>query len=469
MENKIVMIPVEQLHHHPENPRKDLGDLNELTESIRKNGIYQNLTVVQGDGKYLVVIGNRRMEAAKAAGLEEVPCVISEMDHREQIATMLEENMQRQDLTVYEQAQGFQMMMDLGYKPAEIAEKTGFSEKTVKDRVKLTKLNQKKLADAVSRGATLMDLIEVSKIEGKSEQNFVMDAFGTNNFRRLLKDRLDEQELEQTKKRLKPIMAEYAEELPEGANVWGSNPDYSGNGLEDIDDATIAEEKIRKKMRKNRKDNPEDQLFWRIRRIWNGKLQIEIYKKVQKTQKQLSEEEKSERAKTLARNKHIREVKKYWEHAYSLRRDFIRNYSVAVNGTGITAIGKIIPKYALSQKTSWGDIYNHQWSKPHIEDLIGLHTEDYEDKHMTIWEKVQARSDIPMIRVIVAWICGGGIFWPDDPEHGLYSSWDGSYQANSNNDNGVTMMYEFLKEIGYVMSDMETQLMDGTHHIYKEE
>ena len=117
--NEIKMIPIGDLMHHPENPRKDLGDLEELTASIKENGILQNLTVVPDleKCKYLVVIGNRRFEAAKAAGLVELPCVISDMDHRTQIATMLEENMQRADLTVYEQAQGFQMMMDLGYRP----------------------------------------------------------------------------------------------------------------------------------------------------------------------------------------------------------------------------------------------------------------------------------------------------------------------------------------------------------------
>ena len=148
--NNIHMIPVRRLIHHPENPRKDLGDLTELAESIRKNGIMQNLTVVPDmldgtidTGRYRVVIGNRRMEAAKLAGLEELPCVVSDMDHRTQIATMLEENMQRADLTVYEQAQGFQMMMDLGFKPEEISEKTGFSETTVGRRLKMAQLDRK--------------------------------------------------------------------------------------------------------------------------------------------------------------------------------------------------------------------------------------------------------------------------------------------------------------------------------------
>ena len=69
--NEIKMIPIGDLMHHPENPRKDLGDLEELTASIKANGVLQNLTVVADleKCKYLVVIGNRRFEAAKAAGL----------------------------------------------------------------------------------------------------------------------------------------------------------------------------------------------------------------------------------------------------------------------------------------------------------------------------------------------------------------------------------------------------------------
>ena len=83
----LVYIPIERLEHHPDNPRKMLGDLSELTESIRKSGVLQNLTVVPvEDGtKYYVVIGNRRMEASKAAGLTEVPCVIAEMSRSKMI------------------------------------------------------------------------------------------------------------------------------------------------------------------------------------------------------------------------------------------------------------------------------------------------------------------------------------------------------------------------------------------------
>ena len=182
--NEIKMIPIGDLEHHPENPRKDLGDLSELTESIRKNGVYQNLTVVADlkRCKYLVVIGNRRMEAAKAAGLIELPCVISDMDHKEQIATMLEENMQRQDLTVYEQAQGFQMMMDLGYSAKEISERTGFSETTVNRRLKMAELDKDTFQKAVGKQITMDDLDRLGQLESVKERNALLKEFGENNF-----------------------------------------------------------------------------------------------------------------------------------------------------------------------------------------------------------------------------------------------------------------------------------------------
>ena len=106
---EIVYIPAERLVPHPDNPRKDLGDLTELAASIKENGIFQNLTVVpEFEDRFTVIIGHRRLAAAKLAGLTELPCVVVEMTPKEQVQTMLLENMQRSDLTVYEQAQGAQ-------------------------------------------------------------------------------------------------------------------------------------------------------------------------------------------------------------------------------------------------------------------------------------------------------------------------------------------------------------------------
>ena len=463
--NEIKMIPIGDLMHHPENPRKDLGDLTELADSIRANGIMQNLTVVADleSYKYLVVIGNRRMEAAKLAGLAEVPCVISDMDHKTQISTMLMENMQRQDLTIYEQAQGFQMMMDLGFSAKEIGEKTGFSEKTIKDRIKFTKFNQKNFEAAVEKGATLMDMIEISKLESKADQNEVMKEAGTNNFRQALNRKLGEQKYKKNCERLDKIAQEEGMQLiPEGESVWDKYSSYgvpTGTGDN--------EEKIRKTIKKVVKDNKGIQMFYRPGRDWSSdEARLQIYKKKETESKELSEQEKAQREMDRKRQKKLREVKKLWAEAYKLRTDFIRDYSVSVNGTGMSIISKMIIRYALSQQEYWGRKplpARHDWQEKYIRDVLGIKQEEYED-NKSIWETVEEKG-IPMIRATIAWICGGGILDCDTPESGSYYYYDGSFQENKT----IKKMYEFLKEVGYQMSDMEIQMMDGTHPVYETE
>ena len=83
-------IDVSKIFPHPDNPRKNLGDIQELSDSIKANGVLQNLTVVpMSSGQYTVVIGHRRLAAAKKAGLSVVPCVAMEMTPQEQVRTCL--------------------------------------------------------------------------------------------------------------------------------------------------------------------------------------------------------------------------------------------------------------------------------------------------------------------------------------------------------------------------------------------
>ena len=104
----ITNINAKLIHQHPDNPRKDLGDLTELSESIKKKGIMQNLTVIPGhwdedkthhDEGYTLIIGHRRFAAGKMAGVTMYPCrIVQDMSYKDQVGTMLEENMQRIDL-----------------------------------------------------------------------------------------------------------------------------------------------------------------------------------------------------------------------------------------------------------------------------------------------------------------------------------------------------------------------------------
>ncbi len=187
-------IEVSKIYPHPDNPRKNLGDIQELSDSIKANGVLQNLTVVpMSNGQYTVVIGHRRLAAAKKAGLSVVPCVAMEMTPQEQVRTMLMENIQRSDLTVYEQAQGFQMMLDMGETVESIAKDCGFSQSTVRRRVRLLELDADKFKKSEARGATLQDYAQLEKIETPELNNKALDAIGTANFRDVLKKAIEEE------------------------------------------------------------------------------------------------------------------------------------------------------------------------------------------------------------------------------------------------------------------------------------
>ena len=198
MQNRkeIVMINVSNIYPHPDNPRKDVGDVTELAESIKKQGVMQNLTVIplpalteepeeQPDADteslssdFHVIIGHRRLAAAKLAGIETVPCkIVSKISKKEQVSIMLEENMQREDLTVWEQAQGFQMMLDLGETEDTIADKTGFSKTTIKHRLNIAKLDQDELKNKEQDKdfqLSLKDLYELERIKDVEERNKIL-------------------------------------------------------------------------------------------------------------------------------------------------------------------------------------------------------------------------------------------------------------------------------------------------------
>ena len=192
----ITYIKTERIFPHPDNPRKNLGDLTELRDSIKENGIFQNLTVIPRDEEtFTVIIGHRRLEAAKLAGLESVPCAIAEMDRKTQLSTMLLENMQRADLTVYEQGQGFQMMFELGISVKEIAEKTGFGETTVRKRLTISKLPEQEMKAAEERGGKLEDYVKICEIEDEKKRSKLLEAVGTNNFEYNLNSAIKEQKI----------------------------------------------------------------------------------------------------------------------------------------------------------------------------------------------------------------------------------------------------------------------------------
>jgi ParB/RepB/Spo0J family partition protein len=140
----IVDVALELIDPHPHNPRKDLGDLSELTASIAAQGVLQNVTVVphpEFQFRYLALLGHRRIAAAQAAGLTTVPAgVRAGLSLAEQIELMLVENLQRTDLTITEEGAGYQGLLDLGLSKASIVQRTGRAKNTVESRIRVAGL-----------------------------------------------------------------------------------------------------------------------------------------------------------------------------------------------------------------------------------------------------------------------------------------------------------------------------------------
>lgn len=239
----IVNLPVRSLIPHPENPRKDLGDLTEMSESIKKNGVLQNLTVIPKniDGedcncndafKYMVIIGHRRLAAAQAAGVDQVPCRIVEgMTHDEQLLTMLEENMQRSDLTPYDQAQGFQLMLDLGQTVEDIEEKSGFSKATIYHRLNMAKLDKeifKKKVEDSSFQLQITDLIELEKIKDINKRNEILKRVKSSSELKFQANQAarEETRLENQGKIIAILEGLGIKELPQKYSYWRCDKRY---------------------------------------------------------------------------------------------------------------------------------------------------------------------------------------------------------------------------------------------------
>lgn len=238
----IVMLKRSQLHPHPDNPRKDMGDLTELKESIREHGIMQNLTVIPMDDEwenFRILIGHRRFAASEGLAID-LPCVIVEgLSDKEQVGIMLCENMQRSDLTFLEQAHGFQMMMDLGETIETISDKTGFSEATVKHRLEIAKLKKKSIDTAMeSFQPTISDYIELERVKDLKERNKILeDAESSSDLHYSVQAYVDEQNRKKNaKKYLELINSLGWKESKEYFYSWGPDAKWEEiKGLSKID------------------------------------------------------------------------------------------------------------------------------------------------------------------------------------------------------------------------------------------
>ena len=132
------MISIEKIAPNPNQPRQHMGNLSELTASIREKGILEPLIVRRLEGAYQIVSGERRYQAASQAGVKELPCVERNVDDTETMELALVENIQRKDLTPFEEADAFgQLVREHKYTHEALSRRIGKSRTSITESLSL--------------------------------------------------------------------------------------------------------------------------------------------------------------------------------------------------------------------------------------------------------------------------------------------------------------------------------------------
>ena len=154
---RVVFLPFSAISPNPNQPRTVFSQqtLEELAQSIRRHGILQPLSVRRIEGGYQLVAGERRLRAAKLAGLTEVPCLVMRMNDRESGMVALIENLQRQDLDFIEEAKGISLLMErYGLTQEQAAQALGKSQSGIANKLRLLKHSQQVLTVIRREGLT---------------------------------------------------------------------------------------------------------------------------------------------------------------------------------------------------------------------------------------------------------------------------------------------------------------------------
>ena len=181
-------IPVHLIAPNPEQPRREIGDLTELSNSIREKGVLEPLLVKPDykNGTWMIIAGERRWRAANLAGLREVPCIELDIDEQSIAEIALIENLQRKDLTVWEEADGLAALNEkFGYTHEEISKKIGRSRTTVTELMAVASLSQNIRERCRQSNLTAKSiLLEIARQFDETAMNEFLDKITNQNLNR---------------------------------------------------------------------------------------------------------------------------------------------------------------------------------------------------------------------------------------------------------------------------------------------
>jgi ParB family chromosome partitioning protein len=173
---RIRMIPVEKIDPNPHQARCELGNIEELQDSIRSKGILEPILVRAKGSRFEIIAGERRYQASRNIGLKELPCIDMDVEDAEAMEIALIENLQRKDLDIFEEADGLQALADIhSYNHEQISSKIGKARSTITEILSIARIPQS-ARDIINEagGFSRSTIIEIAKL--KSEEDMVKFA-----------------------------------------------------------------------------------------------------------------------------------------------------------------------------------------------------------------------------------------------------------------------------------------------------
>lgn len=183
-QREVFDVSVGKIKPNPYQPRKtfDQKALEELSESIKENGLFQPILLRETLVGYEIISGERRYRASKLAGLKTIPAIIYDYTDQQMMEVALVENIQREDLSIVEEARSYQSLIDnLGYTQEQLANKVGKSRSHVANIIRLLKLDED-ILESVDKGLLSMGHVKVLiTIEDKKRQHQIVDQIISQN------------------------------------------------------------------------------------------------------------------------------------------------------------------------------------------------------------------------------------------------------------------------------------------------
>lgn len=193
---QILLVPPELIYPNPNQPRRDFDsdELNSLADSIRVSGILQPITVRQGEnGLYELVAGERRLRAARIVGVPRVPCIEIRACNEESAILALIENIQRSNLSYFEEAEGIaRLMTQLGASQEEVAHRLGKAQSTLSNKLRLLRLSPEIRNQIAKAGLTERHARALLKLENSDLQHKALKQITDRQMNVIETDRLIE-------------------------------------------------------------------------------------------------------------------------------------------------------------------------------------------------------------------------------------------------------------------------------------